>query len=506
MPRTGQVWHFATGRSLYLDERALVSRLLLCGPVAMAQLNVRNVNQRWAPQRGAYILGGKYQLEKPIGEGGMGSVWRAHQVALQRPVAVKFVKVDEPHMVERFLRETRVAASIRNPHVIDMLDFGTTPTGQPVLVMELLEGESLEDVLARRGVSALEAVSVMAQVLIALEAVHAAGIVHGDLKPANVFLSADGTDESFVRLIDFGIAYSIDPASSLRRGRNGTDLRTICGTPEYMAPELAECLPDVDARADVYGAGVMLYELLAGALPFEGEHSGATLFKVMDGKYEPLVSLRPDIPELAAIVTNAMARDRADRPQTAHKLRMLLLDAVPMLSGSLRLLANGPAEADTIAVSARQQVPTLPEVLPSRWRTKKFAALTLLTLALLTGILLLARSSLSAGDVPAQSVEAAALLPVVVTPTVVLPALELMPVLEAVPIPEPMPEAAPMPEAVPAPEPVPEAVNELPISAADEVPAVSPAARRPARASVEVDVPQRPRRPRASGLRRTLDF
>lgn len=169
----------------------------------------------------------------------MGSVWRALQVALQRPVAVKFVKVDEPYMVERFLRETRVAASIRNPHVIDMLDFGTTPTGQPVLVMELLEGESLEDLLEHRTLTVHEAVSTMTQVLIALEAVHAAGIVHGDLKPANVFLSSDGTSEAFVRLIDFGIAYSLDPASNLRRGRNGTDLRTICGTPEYMAPELA---------------------------------------------------------------------------------------------------------------------------------------------------------------------------------------------------------------------------------------------------------------------------
>jgi|GEM_PF-1957196 len=348
---------------------------------------VQNEKQRWSPQRGAYILGGKYQLETPIAEGGMGSVWRAHQVALQRPVGVKFVKVDEPHMVERFLRETRVAASIRNPHVIDMIDFGTTPTGQPVLVMELLEGESLEDILSRRMLGVCEVVSVMTQLLVALEAVHAEGIIHGDLKPANVFLSNDGTDEPFVRLIDFGIAYSLDPESNLRRGRNGTDLRTISGTPEYMAPELAECLPTVDARADVYGAGVMLYELLTGVLPFEAEHAGGVLFKVMDGKYTPLITLRPDLPELAAIVTSAMARDRADRPQTANALRMLLLDAIPMVSGAFQLTAMAPSEQEKAKISERQLASTLfgapPSPSRSKWSAWALASLLLGALALL---------------------------------------------------------------------------------------------------------------------------
>ncbi len=400
---------------------------------------VQKEKQRWSPQRGAYILGGKYQLEAPIGEGGMGAVWRAHQVALQRPVGVKFVKVDEPYMVERFLRETRLAACIRNPHVIDMLDFGTTPTGQPVLVMELLEGESLEDILARRTLGVREVVSVMTQLLVALEAVHAAGIVHGDLKPANVFLSGDGTDQPFVRLIDFGIAYSLDPASSLRRGRNGTDLRTISGTPEYMAPELAECAPDVDARADVYGAGVMLYELLAGVLPFEAEYAGATLFKVMDGKYTPLIALRPDLPELAAIVTMAMARDRAERPQTANALRMLLLDTAPMVSGAFQLLPRGPTEQEKASSSARQQAPTLFEAPSPPWRAAWFRWALL---SLVLGALLFLGMALSSSSPE----------PVTSTPIVALVTATPSPPDASSP---PTPDAALIPDAGPAPTPPP---------------------------------------------------
>ena len=437
----------------------------------------RNGTQRWSPQRGSYILGGKYQLEEPIGEGGMGSVWRAHQVALQRPVAVKFVKVDEPHMVERFLRETRVAASIRNPHVIDMLDFGTTPTGQPVLVMELLEGESLEDVLMRRVLTVREVVSVMTQVLIALEAVHSAGMVHGDLKPANVFLSHDGTEESFVRLIDFGIAYSLDPASNLRRGRNGTDLRTICGTPEYMAPELAECLPDVDARADVYGVGVMLYELLAGVLPFEAEHSGATLFKVMDGKYVPLVALRPDIPALAVIVTSAMARDRADRPQTAHALRILLLESMSMISGAFSLLAKEAHTQERAATSARQLLETLPEVSPSLLRASWFR--WALASVILGGIAVLGLL-VSYADVPlleasAPPVEVLAASPLVVPAEPARAVVE--PAIAPVVVPSTFsPDAAPTAEAHRVRVPMP----------------------------LQAEVPEP--RPRAPGLRRDLDF
>lgn len=431
---------------------------------------VQSGTQRWTPRRGAYILGGKYQLEEPIGEGGMGSVWRAHQVALQRPVGVKFVKVDEPYMVERFLRETRLAASIRNPHVIDMFDFGTTPTGQPVLVMELLEGESLEDVLTRRSLGVHEAVSIMVQVLVALEAVHAAGIVHADLKPANVFLSSDGTDDPFVRLIDFGIAYSLDPESNLRRGRNGTDLRSICGTPEYMAPELAECLPDVDARADVYGAGVMLYELLSGVLPFESEHVGATLFKVMDGRYVPLVTLRPDIPELASVVTRAMARDRANRPQTANALRMLLLETMPMISGAFRVEPRAPSDEEKAATNARQQAPTLYEA-PAPPRRAGWLRWALLPLVLVGALLFVGMALSPSSPEP--------------LPTEPLPTT--MPIVALV-------IASPTPPDAPAPAPAPDDVEITP-----EVPDAGRARTTPAtRVAPEPSPPH--------GIRRSLDF
>ncbi len=282
--------------------------------------------------RGSVLLGGKYRLERLLAVGGMSQVWLGTHMTLGREVAVKFIDVesrDAQQTAQRFLREARLAASVHHPNVINVVDFGIAENGEPVMVMELLDGMALAQRMATEPrLATREVVQIMSQVLGALEAVHRAGILHADMKPANVMLGtmADERDV-FAWLIDFGIAFSIDPRSELGRGRCGTDLSRVTGTPEYMAPEQAEGRCDLDERVDVYAASVMLYEMLAGCCPFTDQHPGRVLFKVIDGTHVPLAVLRPDIPELSAVVAAGMSRDRESRPANARELRRLLLDA-----------------------------------------------------------------------------------------------------------------------------------------------------------------------------------
>lgn len=300
---------------------------------------------------GMYILEGKYRLGHPLAVGGMGSVWSATQVTLDRPVAVKFVDVwrRDPLVLDRFLREAQLVAAIHHPNVVDVVDFGVAENGEPVIVMELLSGQSLaERMSAPTTLTTHQVVHVMGQVLAALEAVHEAGILHTDMKPDNVMLDLGREDdEMFARLIDFGIAFSTDPNSGLRRGRFGTTEHVVNGTPEYMPPEQAQGRSDLDARIDVYAAAVMLYEMLTGISPFFAEHPGTVIFKVVEGAFTPLLNLRPDIPEIAKVVTQGMAHDREARPSSARELRKMLLAA---------------AERDRISALRRSERPVGPRL------------------------------------------------------------------------------------------------------------------------------------------------
>src|SRR5690606_30027952 len=205
------------------------------------------------------VIAGRYELEALIGEGGMARVWRAKDLTLQRLVAVKFLFLREDRdrrtMVDRFLREARIAAAVRHPNVVDLLDFGTTEEGRPFMVMELLAGESLEARLSRQPTLTLEElVRIAAGILDGLAAVHKAGIVHRDLKPDNVFL-LDDDGEVRPKLLDFGVSRETS-ATSGRRSALTTNDGYLVGTPEYMSPEQARGLRDVDWRTDIYSAGV----------------------------------------------------------------------------------------------------------------------------------------------------------------------------------------------------------------------------------------------------------
>ncbi|MEM9075035.1 MAG: serine/threonine-protein kinase, partial [Myxococcota bacterium] len=257
-----------------------------------------------------------YTLERSLGEGAMGEVWAARHVQLDHRVAIKFA-TDTPSdedARETFLREARLAAAVRHRHVVRVIDVGTD-SEVPYLVMEFLEGDTLADRMDFGALPPRLAAQIAIQILGALEACHREGVIHRDLKPENVFLSPE---DSFVTLVDFGIAKAA--ASSGRQSAVPTREGAVFGTPEYMAPEQARG-DDLDHRADVFAAGVLFYEMLAGRRPFEGNTSFQVLLGVLQGEFTPLETLRPDLPELAAVIHKAMAPDPASRFGSAAEMR-----------------------------------------------------------------------------------------------------------------------------------------------------------------------------------------
>ncbi len=282
------------------------------------------------PLEAGSAVGGKYLLVERIGDGGMGSVWRAFHQGLAREVAVKFVNLDGAHAeerVERFLREAKMCAAIRHRCVVDIFDVDTTPQGQPYMVMELLRGQTLAERTARPpSMPVDDLVRILAQCLSGLGAVHRAGVVHRDLKPENIFLAE--YDEGIVpKIVDFGISreqWKLSATGSRRLTRQGT----VLGTPWYMAPEQARA-SEVGPQADVYAIGVIAYEALAGHLPFDSESLTDLLLKITTSDAPPIASIRPDLPvALSDVVAKAMARDLERRFKTALEMRAALLRAI----------------------------------------------------------------------------------------------------------------------------------------------------------------------------------
>ena len=256
----------------------------------------------------------------------MGVVWRARHLGLGREVAVKLIhgEVLDANSVERFLREARNAARVRHPNVLDVTDVGQTEYGEPYLVMELLEGESLGARLSRGPMSVAEVVSTGAGILRGLAAVHEAGLLHRDLKPDNVFL-ARVAGETVVKLVDFGISKHVeDPAARTKLTQTGT----IVGTPHYMSVEQLCGAPDLDGRSDLFSVGVILYEALGRQLPHDGDSLTAVIAAKLEREPEALAVLRPDVPRaLCAVVERALARRREARFSTATEMRDALLGA-----------------------------------------------------------------------------------------------------------------------------------------------------------------------------------
>jgi serine/threonine-protein kinase len=278
------------------------------------------------------VLADRYRIEASIGAGGMGVVYRATHVLIDKRVAVKVLRrrfAKQPDLSERFAREAKVASSIKHQHVVDVIDFGTTPGGSPFCVMEFLDGHSLAREIDQRGrLPPAFALELGIQVARGLAAAHQAGAIHRDLKPENVFLvpseDVEGRRGVCAKILDFGIARL--PANKLRLTAAGS----VIGTPEYMSPEQARG-DEVDARSDLYALGVMLFEALSGQVPLQGDSLAGTLTKQVFEAPPTLreIDLRLDgLPSIEAVLARLLAKSRDERPADALAVVRLLATAM----------------------------------------------------------------------------------------------------------------------------------------------------------------------------------
>jgi len=294
------------------------------------------------PYLGRTLGGDRYALLGLLGEGAMGAVYLARQVPLEREVAVKVIRplaTSNPKardlLMQRFTREAQLQADFNHHAVVTLLDFGIEPDGTMYMVMERLQGRVLADVLTETSPRVL--VGMVTQLLDALTRFHDQGLIHRDIKPDNVMV-LDGPplyeDVPRIKLIDFGIAKSLKDQSNVKLTQDGT----VFGTPEYMAPEQAIGIPDaVDHRSDLYAVGALLYEGLSGNAPFVATTPLAVLHKVVNTPPAPLPeSVQP---ALADVVLKALAKGKAERPQSAAEFAALLGEA---MGSAQRALSPAP--------------------------------------------------------------------------------------------------------------------------------------------------------------------
>ena len=269
------------------------------------------------------FIAGRFRIEREIGTGGMGAVYLATHLGLERPVAVKIIKREfagDADVADRFLREARTMAKLRHTHAAMIFDAGNLPDGRHFIVMEFVEGETLSQALAREGkFTATRAVEIATQICDVLEEAHRLGIVHRDLKPSNILLGKRG-----VCVLDFGVAKVLASSAESTATCASTGSGQLIGTPRYMSPE--QCLGQrVGARSDLYSLGVLLYEMLAGRPPFIDPLQSALLIKQATAAAPPLPKLRPDVGRpLALAVHTLLAKRPDDRPRTAAIAKALL--------------------------------------------------------------------------------------------------------------------------------------------------------------------------------------
>jgi len=270
------------------------------------------------------MLDDKYRIERLLATGGMGAVYLGVHVGLRKRVAIKVLnpQLNSAPMLERFHREAITASQIGHEGIAQVTDLGTSTEGEPFLVMEYLEGESLANRLKATGPLPVEdAAELGCAILSPLAAAHHAGIIHRDLKPDNVFMVRQSRGE-MVKLLDFGISRTKGQDSSFRLTTTGL----ILGTPYYMSPEQARGDSEVTVTADLYSFGVMLYEMLIGVVPIRAENYNQLMYRVMTGEYTWPRQLRGDLPEaLEQIIVRAMALAPTDRPSSAHELEAALM-------------------------------------------------------------------------------------------------------------------------------------------------------------------------------------
>jgi len=302
------------------------------------------------------VLGDVYKLVGRIGQGGMGAVYEAHHLRLRKRVAVKVLNRAQARNSEalaRFHREAVVASRLGHPNLVNVIDFGSSSDEQPYLVMEFLEGEDLDRRIQRSGpVPLAKAIVIARQVASAVAAVHAKGIIHRDLTPANVFLVHVPHEPDFVKVLDFGVSKIKADQSRV------TDASRTVGTPAYMAPEQAfGPSADVDHRVDQWALACIVWEMLAGRPPFFADNADALFYQLRHFPPPPLASYAPDIPgAVETVLLRALSKEPTDRYPTirdfAHDLEAAALGAKPTLAPGMRA-SESPTEEKTIVWQAR---------------------------------------------------------------------------------------------------------------------------------------------------------
>jgi len=296
------------------------------------------------------VIAGRYRLEVRIGEGGMGVVYRARHVLIDRIVAVKLIRPDlrgETHLRAWMLREARAANRVDHAHIIDIHDIGETEEGELYLVMEYLVGTSLSSELARGSMALARGVDILEQMCAALARAHDLGVVHRDLKSDNILLTSRGGRKDFVKILDFGLAHlAMDP----RLAPKGA----VFGTPEYMAPEQARG-EEATPQSDLYALGVLFFEMLTGQLPFRSDDR-ETLLELQRTAVAPRPrSIKPDVlPAAELIVIKLLEKDRRKRFQDAHHLH-------EELKSLQRSLPSTPWEVATTGENAAPPPPPPPQ-------------------------------------------------------------------------------------------------------------------------------------------------
>jgi serine/threonine-protein kinase len=302
-------------------------------------------------------IAGRYQIEEVLGQGGMATVYAARHRLVDRPCAVKvmnpqFARNDV--IRERFRREAKAAQKLAHPNIIEIFDQGETPDGYVYLVMELLRGETLADLLEHGKVPLERGLPIMIQIARALARAHDLEVIHRDLKPENIFLARgpNGTDQ--VKLLDFGIARSMQDSRLTGAGE-------VFGTPQYMAPERITSI-EAGPAADLYSLGVIIYEMVTGTFPFDA--TDITSYFIKHLKEEPVSPKKhdPSIPDaLERLVLECLAKDAKDRPVDAHRVNNDLM----MIAGAIGLRI--PADAFGDEAESRGPAKTLPPVAIDRW-------------------------------------------------------------------------------------------------------------------------------------------
>ncbi|WP_437961039.1 bifunctional serine/threonine-protein kinase/formylglycine-generating enzyme family protein [Sorangium sp. So ce119] len=282
------------------------------------------------------VIADKLHLLRPLGQGGMGVVWAARHLALDTDVAVKFIRPERvaanPALVARFQREARATARIAHPHVVQVMDYGAVDGAVPYLVMELLRGFSLAELLERGGrLSFATARSLAQQVGSALESAHEHGIVHRDIKPHNVFITEGSKGYPlFVKVLDFGVAKLAGDAAAPSANPALTETGVVIGSAPYMSPEQLEGSKDVDLRSDLWSLGVVVYETLTGARPFEGSSFVSVGAAVLKGKFRPATEQRPGLPpSIDDWFAKALSVDPSCRFQSAREMVEAFLGLEP---------------------------------------------------------------------------------------------------------------------------------------------------------------------------------